>query len=97
MNLINKKVAFNDTRHTFFYECDKQYSFIPNRIQLKKTNRKLRKIERYMKKINLLFKNEMLEFVRMKQIRKHIRGDFINFIAKDLKMISKRQYLNIVT
>ena len=52
-------------------------------------------MERYMKQNDLLNKDEMLEFTKDQQ--KHIRGDFINYIAKKRKMIMKKEYVKIIT
>ena len=93
MKQLNKKVTFKENKHTFFYDCDKKYCYDKNRNHKKKQNRKLRTVERYMKQVGLLEKNEMLIFSTK---TKHIRGDFINFIAKRQHMIKKREYVKII-
>lgn len=92
---IKKSVSFKENKHIFFYESDKKYCYMKGRTEKKDQNRKLRKVERYMKQNDLLYKDEMLEFIRKKP--KHIRGDIINFIAKDQKMIRKKEYLHIIS
>lgn len=94
MQYYNKNVSFKEGRHIFFYECDKRYCYMKNRTEKKNQNRKLRTVERYMKLHDLLHKDEMLEFT--KEQKKHIRGDFINYIAKKRKMISRKEYVKII-
>lgn len=90
-----KSVTFKEGTHIFYYVLDKRYNYIEGRTKMKKQNRKLRKVERYMKKVNLLNHDEMLQFTKIHS--KHIRGDYINFIAKERKMIKKKEYLKIIT
>ena len=93
MKQSNKKVTFKENKHTFFYDCDKKYCYDKNRNHKKRQNRKLRTVERYMKHVDLLHKDEMLVFSAR---TKHIRGDLINFIAKRQKLIRKKEYVKII-
>ena len=89
-----KKVTFKEGTHIFFYDLDKKYNYIKGRHERKKQNRTLRTVERYMKDEGLLYKNEMLEFV--KSSPKQYRSINITSMAKRLKMISKKEYLHII-
>jgi hypothetical protein len=60
----------------------------------KRHNRKLRKIERYMRKIDLLWNTEYLELSETPS--KHIRGDYVNHLSYQLKWIKKWQHLKII-
>jgi len=60
----------------------------------KRHNRKLRKIERYMRKIDLLWNTEYLELNETSS--KHIRGGLINHVARQLKWIYRGEYLKII-
>jgi len=95
MKYSDKTVSFSERKHIFYYDCDKTYCYRKDRSKKKTMNRKLRTVERYMKQNDLLHKDEMLEFTKDQQ--KHIRGDFINYIAKKRKMIRKKEYVKIIT
>lgn len=60
----------------------------------RKHNRKLRRIERYMRAVHLLNWNEYLELNIMDT--RHIRGDYINFISRERGWIKNREYLKVV-
>lgn len=94
MNYSDKSVSFKEGTHIFFYDCDKTYCYMKDRTRKKIQNRKLRTVERYMKQHYLLNKDEMLEFTKYNP--KHIRGDFINYVAKKRKMIRKKEYVKII-
>lgn len=60
----------------------------------KRYNRKLRRIERYMRKIYLLEEKEFLELNNYES--KHIRNPFINLISHENRWINYDEYLNVV-
>ena len=89
-----KKVTFKEGTHIFFYDLDKKYNYIAKRHKKKKQNKKLREVENYMKDKGLLYQYEMLEFV--KESSRYSRNINITLLAKDLRMINKKEYLHII-
>ncbi len=63
--------------------------------ELEPINRKYRTIEKFMRKHHLLFPYEYVAFENHKQ--KHIRSDFIEFILRQLKIITLNQYVQIIS
>jgi len=86
-----KKVTFSNKVTIFPYVSYQKHTCKTIDIRL---NRKIRRIERYMRKVNLLLKTEYLELTKSKT--KHIRGPYINFIAHKKKWISKRDNLEVI-
>lgn len=76
------------------YEIEKADNYVVGRHYKESTNRRLRKIERYMKVNNLLFKDEFLEFSN--QPKKHLRIPFIEAIAREKEWIYPDENLKIV-
>lgn len=91
----NKKVTFNKKINVNHYKITNNYNYKSGRRESLIINRRLRRIERYMRKIDLLTKYEYLDFAHKKI--KHIRGDIINFISLQRKWIHMKEYLVIVT
>ena len=87
-----KSVKFNNNITVKYISINKISSIKPG---LKDKNRKLRNIERYMKKIDLLLNNEFLDFTDIKA--KHIRLPYITYIAKNKKMIKNNENLIIIS
>lgn len=67
--------------------------YISNLKDLVRTNKKLRKIEKYFRCRDLLLPYEYLSLSNKEH--KHIRSDYINFIARLEKFIHNRQWLKI--
>jgi len=85
------KVRFSNENKIFRYKSIK-FPKVYNNVRL---NRRVRSIERHMRNNNLLFKFEYLDLQNISC--KHIRGDYINFIARKNRWISTNQYLKIVS
>ena len=90
-----KKVTFSKKININHYKITNNYNYKSGRRESLIINRRLRRLERYMRKIDLLTKNEYLDFAHIKI--KHIRGDIINFISLRRKWINRKEYLMIVT
>lgn len=90
----NKRVTFCDNNTINIYTSNQThiYKKISKNIKI---NRCLRKIEKYMTSVDLLFKNEHLKLT--KNNHEHIRGNYIDFIARKYKWINKRRHLKIIT
>ena len=86
-----KSVTFSNKNIIFPYKSFQTHMCKKINVRL---NRTLRRTERYMRKIDLLLKGEYLEITKINN--KHIRGDYITFIAHKKKWISKKNYLKIV-
>jgi len=85
------KVRFSDRNEIFKYKSP-TYPKTYTNVNL---NRRVRNIERYMRKNHLLFKCEYLHL--QNKLCKHIRGEHINFIAHTRRWIYKNEYLKIVS
>lgn len=85
------KVKFSHKREIFKYKGGK-YPKVYCNVKL---NRRVRKIERHMRKHHLLFKYEYLQ-LQNKSV-KHIRGDLINFISRKNRWIYTDEYLKIIS
>ena len=72
-----------------------KYNYVSSLRPSIKMNRRLDKIERYMKKMNLMFPYEYLEFTHNPQ--KHIRTPFIEQILRDRDVILPYEHVKIVT
>lgn len=72
----------------------RDYNFVDRRREKERKNRRLSEIETYMKKHNLLFKDEFLEFSKTKT--QHIRLPYIECICRSSKMIGEDEFLKIV-
>ncbi len=90
----NKRVTFSKKIDIKTFKAINNYNFINGRGESLRINRRLRRLERYMRKIDLLTKNEYLDFIN--KPKKHIRGDLINFISRRRKWINRKEYLMIV-
>lgn len=89
-----RKVKFNKKIFIYEYSVPNNYNYIPGRRKARRKARRLRRMERYAKSNFLLFKDEYLHYSK-KECR-HIRGDYINFICKELGFINKGTFLSIV-
>ena len=90
----NKRVTFSKKIDIKKFKVTTNYNYIRGRRESLIINRRLRRLERYMRKIDLLIKYEHLDFAN-KPI-KHIRGDFINHISRRRKWTHRKEYLMIV-
>jgi len=72
----------------------RDYNFVDRRREKEMKNRRLSEIETYMKKNNLLFGEEFLEFSKIKT--QHIRLPYIECICRGKKWIYDDEYLKIV-
>ena len=88
---MSHSVSFDDEDEIFYVPYDKRKKLRYN----KNNNRKLSYLEKYMKKISLLMKNEYLSVVT--RTIKHIRIPFIEFIAKQFGLIPNNKHLEILT
>ena len=87
-----KSVRFNTNVTVKYIPINKISTIKPG---LKDKNRKLRNMERYMRKIDLLFDYEYLDLADKNT--HHIRLPYITHIAKNKKMIQYNQYLKIIS
>lgn len=71
----------------------RDYNFVDGRREKEIENRCLSKIETYMKKNNLLFKDEFLDFSKTKT--QHIRLPYIEFICRCKGWIYEDEFLKI--
>jgi len=93
-----KQVRFNKLVMYNTFHRQNQYSYPKNNEQWLKNksyNRRLRKIERYMRKNYLLERYEFLELNNYET--RHIRNPFINLISQEKRWINYDDYLNIIT
>lgn len=90
-----KKVKFSKNILVHTYQVPAKHNYIRGRNKSKRRNRKLRRIERYMRSHSLLLKDEYLDY--SKHAARHIRGDYINFICRKQGFIDKNRYLIIVS
>lgn len=78
------------------YDIEKgKYNFVCGRSRKEKRNRRLQRIEEYMRFHHLLFKNEHLAFSRSHRKKKHIRLPYIENISKKRGWIENNDYLII--
>jgi hypothetical protein len=87
-------VRFKNYIYVSEFTEKKYYNYIDGRSSKERKNRLLSKIEEYMKKHNLLFKNEYLEFSKIET--KHIRISYIQCICIDKEWIYPDEFLKIV-
>jgi len=73
----------------------RDYNFVDGRRKKERQNRRLNKIEIYMKKNHLLFKNEFLQFSDFSKV-KHIRLPYIEEICRKNNWINNDEFLEIV-
>lgn len=65
MKLIDtpkKKVSFSETITVYNYKLSKYHNYIKNRKKKKMINKYLRKIEKKLKKKNILLENEYFDY-----------------------------------
>ena len=76
------------------YDIEKgKYNYVCGRSRKEKRNRRLQRIEEYMRFHHLLFKNEHLAFYKTK--KKHIRLPYIEYISRKRGWIENNDYLKI--
>lgn len=75
-------------------KSNKNENYNPERRENENVNRRLRKIEEYMKKHNLLLQHEFLEFSDVEQ--KHLRTPYIECICRKKHWLSKGEFLKII-
>lgn len=88
-------VRFRNYIYVSDIEEKKDYNFTDGRRRKERENRVLSNIEFYMKKNNLLLKNEFLEFTTEKV--PHIRMPYIEFICRKKEWIYEYENLKIVS
>ena len=95
MENVAKKRKVRFQKYEMHYEIEKgDYNKVLGRKHREREQRKLIKIENYMRENNLLFSNEFLEFTSCQ--KSHIRIPFIEYICLNRSWIYDDEYLKII-